>query len=199
MKLFFPFFFLSLLLSCYSCSDAPEKTPSKADAAALPHGESLPQAALSTEDRQKLANAKGKEVDFISADELAAAVQQEEGLLTIINFWKMDCPSCQDVNQILADIVAQKSPDRVRLLFVSLDPAEQNTAVKTYIREHNFTQQAFQLRQEADSPTFGGLLPNWNATLPAIWMYKKSGAINLLYHKAYGPNEFGAILEPLML
>lgn len=202
----FAIFLLAICLSfCWACqgdgagTKNPSTDPTGVDASALPHGESLPATELSEADRQKLAQAKGRDVPSIAANELADLLQQSPDGLHVVNFWRFDCPQCMNTNRILADLVADKGANAPQVFLVNTDLPSKLAEVRTYIREENFSQKVFQLRPEVNAPDFSGLLPQWSGDLPATWLFNKADGINLLYHRAYGAEEMQAIIEPFLL
>lgn len=203
MRLTILLIFLSGFLIC-GCGG---KDPSSASATlldsistALPHGDTLQAAALSEEDRQKLAEASGRTAVKVSLSSLLKEIKKNQEIIHIYNFWKLDCEQCLTLNEQL--IAAQKEigKDKLSLSLVNLDDLRTSAEVNTYIRENGFISRILQLQDlKAHENWPVQLVRSWDGTLPATLLVNNSDGTNLFYQYSFKYDELLALLQPLTL
>ncbi|MEL6865345.1 MAG: hypothetical protein AAFP19_13045 [Bacteroidota bacterium] len=205
----YPALYVAVLLSLgiiLACGDTSNKHPSKVATmnvdstdTALPHGASLPLSQLSEADKRKLAQAKGKSVQLIQPDTLRDQMQKSKGPLQVINFWRLDCESCHQLNLHLQQLAAELEEEQLRLIYLNLDSPVAQPAVNAYIREHSLLQSTYQLQIPDTLGWEQRFHPNWSGDLPALWLYDAEEGIDFLYRQEWTFEELVAVIQPFMV
>ncbi len=162
---------------------------------ALPHGQALPERALTEADKRKLAVASGKTARIIEVDTLVQLIARDTQQLYIYQFWQMDCAECLANNEHLQTLQAQQDFELI-LIHVG---HESTQAVNAYIREHSFVNPAYYL-DFSQNPNWNSLIePGWSGKLPALLISKTSEALHLFYQQPFSQEELEALINSLSL
>jgi len=182
---------LTLLLPLLSCGNDAATNHEKA----LPHN--LEQSGnISQQDAERLAAAKGKTAKPVSIEELLKMAETDTNALLVINFWKMDCPTCLDLQQHLQKIQQQAGDDKLSILAVNLDEEAAIEKVNLHIRQGGITAPTLLLKKDGlDWKVFS---ENWDGGLPALF-FRTGDGFRQFYQQGFSENELTALLQPLLL
>jgi thiol-disulfide isomerase/thioredoxin len=154
---------LLLMLLGAACGRAPEAS-------------STPDTVPSTEDSAATAALDPPRADLrvATSDEVLAFVRDGAAPLTVVNFWATWCAPCIVEFPELVRMGAEMGPDSVRLVFVSADDLSDSTSVQAFLDRQDATGVAFQ-KNEPDEPFISAFSKTWTGTLPATFVYDRSG------------------------
>lgn len=191
---------ISLLIIC-SCKNNQKETPKEINPfeAAMPHGSTLPDSELSEEDKYKLANAKGKSALPITANELDSLLQSSSDILHIYSFFKVDNLDCKIINDALIDIQKEVGDTLIKLVFFSIDKAQELEKINVSIRESSVTSDVFYSSDILNWDWFSKINSNWSGEIPALYLINQSDGTNLFYQKKFTKEELSVLIQPLIL
>jgi thiol-disulfide isomerase/thioredoxin len=97
---------LLLLLACAACSDDAGPAPQTGKA----------------EEARAVA---GADYPSLSLDQYKALVAESAGKTLLVCIWSVNCPACQQELPVLEQLADSHDPDKLRVVYASLDPASQ--------------------------------------------------------------------------
>lgn len=160
-------FLMSTVVSCQKSESSNNEHSS-----AIPDAEKLEEQALSLTDRKKLANAKGKELNVFSLQELENSIVQKEQPYTIIYFWKLnDKKTPYFDNYKLA--VNKFSASEAGFLTVNMDGVLQLKEATTIVRLESVATEGVVIKNE-DSKKKIIFNEPYIGQFPAYFIYNKS-------------------------
>jgi len=197
-------FYLITLILIFGCEPKEGKKTEnkKIDPinAALPHGDTLERSELSAADKAKLREAKGRSAEMVDLQYLKESMQESFEGLVIYNFWNLGCTDCIELNQKLEQLTLNNEDKDVTVVQISLDPAEDNGKVNSYIREKNILSPILQLKEEGLPIDWKKeLIPSWDGKLPATYFLNADEGIKLFYQHNFNYEELEAVVQPLIL
>ncbi len=195
------FLALAFLTACQSTDRSNTKKDTVPDPfeTALPHGSSLPSTDLSPEDKQKLARASGRQVDSLSVDQLAQMIDSLDNGLHILNFWRIDCVECLQLNRQLSKIRQKKEASDFELHLLNLDELAALPEVNASIREQGLVDPCSILVQDSTLQWTALIKGNWEGSLPAMLLLNNSEGIRLFYRKNFSEEELETLIQPFTL
>lgn len=187
---------LVLLLTSLLSACGQDKSSPADHEAALPHN--LEQTGNTSDaENAELAAAKGKSATLATPADLLAQIKADTTTLLVVNFWKMDCLKCIDMQQSLQDIQANGGEGKLHLLSVNLDGEQMADGVNLVLRKSGISAETYQIKDN-DGQWMGDLNKGWTGNVPAVLIRSKDG-INQFLSKDIKKEELGALLQPLLL
>jgi hypothetical protein len=186
---------LGLLFSCNSKpSPAISNAVSPFDTA---HFETQ---ALTPEDRIKLANAKGKTVQPIAIDALAAKINNATGKLHLFCFWNLESANSVSTLKAVNSLSAKFDSTKVQIIFVNMPGRQTMEAINLFIRENQLSDETLIL-EKADVSFFAKRIKKEFTSvtgLPVLILANKAEETMQFYNRLMDEKELLAILQPLM-
>lgn len=193
---FAPIGLLALLLTSLLSACGQDNSSPTDHEAALPHN--LEQTGNTSDaENAELAAAKGKSASLATPADLLAQIKADTTTLLVVNFWKMDCLKCIEMQQSLQDIQANGAEGKLRLLSVNLDGEQMTDGVNLVLRKSGISADTYQVKAN-DGQWMNDLYKGWTGNLPAVLIRSKDG-INQFLSKDIKKEELGALLQPLLL
>ncbi len=188
------FYFFSFVF-IFACGDS---TQSSNHNAALPHSDALPNSGLSDDDRKKMAQAKGKEVELVDIEDVEQMFDAAVDKLHIFSFWKMDCKVCQTELENLSTICSGLDPNQYRLVAINLDPKNQKARVNSYLREKNIHGLTYQLDLEEEENWFDGIHEDWTGEIPTLFFKNEKNGTDLMVNKVLAKDELNQLIQSML-
>ena len=182
-----------LLLLLFACGK--NNTPDTA--AVSPFEAAAPESALSDADKAALAAAQGRSAAVMNDAKLQELLSSDPESVWIINWWKLDCRSCLQINGLLNEISGKYAQAAVRFLTINLDEGSAASDVDTYLRTAGLALDCVRLDHTTGPFLLDGI--PWDGKLPALLIRQEDGAANLWYQQAFEKEELEAVLMPFLL
>lgn len=184
-----------ILISCLACGKS-NQTEANQTASLTPFEMTIDSnTSITTEDHQKLANAKGRSVQTLSVSALQGQIQAAKDNIHIFHFWKLSDMNSLNTNEALEKISLQL-PEEIQVVLINLDNTEVQKSVNTYLRAKGITAQVFQLHQEENWTRI--IDKNWTGELPYLLMVRQDNQTFLPYQQVLSYEALYAILQPLL-
>lgn len=192
MRYFTPFILaLAVLAGCQNGSSDPHKS-------ARPDSEGGPLMELSEEDRQKLAEARGKEATTTSLSSLSAILEEEEEKTIVCYLWSGSDAKSQQGLEELAALFRSTDPSTLGLLLLhSPVGKEAQEHLNTLVREQGLDADLYLLKAQAPF-ALPGSSTKWNGTYPSYYFYQAQDGTGLWYEGYLERQELEALLQPFL-
>lgn len=152
---------------------------------------------LSEEDKNLIAHAKGRNVEWLNTKELSSLIEQEETGLVLFNFWKIACSSCLKNYEHLAQVQNTIGTENMKIISINLDEKTQQDLVNGFIREHGIVGDIYQLAKTQSSKSSKYL--DEIKELPALFLVNNEEGIRTLYQQEFEYEALLAIIETFAL
>jgi thiol-disulfide isomerase/thioredoxin len=106
-----------------------------------------------------------------------ALLRANVGNVTVVDFWATWCAPCRKEMPLLAKLEERLRDKSFRLLTISADDPEQETAAITFLQSSGFYGPAYIRRAKDDDAFIKSVDPKWSGALPALFLYDKTGKI----------------------
>jgi hypothetical protein len=186
---------LGILISCNS-----KPTPSVSHAVSPFDTTHFETQALTSEDREKLANAKGKTVQPIEIDALAAKINNATGKLHLFCFWNLESVNSVSTLKAVNSLSAKFDSTKLQIIFVNMPGRQTMEAINLFIRENQLSDETLIL-EKADVSFFSKRIKKeftGVTGLPVIILANKAEETMQFYNRTMDEKELLAILQPLM-
>jgi len=197
-KSILPIFLFLIFFSCKNNNNNNQK-PIDPFESAMPHGESLPDAQLSEQDKSKLANAKGRSTISINENQLDSLFSNSKDILHIYSFYKVDDQNCTQLNNHLLSLQKKLGEESFDLVFFNIDPPQNKSKVVTQLRQSGVTSDIFAPSNNIDTNWFSKVNPNWAGEIPAIYLVNQSDGTSIFYQKEFTEDELMALVQPFIM
>lgn len=162
-------FFLCIQMCSFGCVNEQTQT---AHHAALPHTLDTNNKELSEADKEKLANANGKEVTSILVQDIEQMFDVAKDKRHIFSFWKLDCALCIASLKTITDVLKGIDSNQYRLIFINLDQKNRLHEVNSFIRLENIFAETYHL-DVTPNVQFDGIDNDWNGDIPATFFVQE--------------------------
>jgi hypothetical protein len=156
--------------------------------------------ALTPEDRAKLANAKGKTVQPIAIDALAAKINNATGKLHLFCFWNLESANSVSTLKAVNSLSTKFDTTKLQIIFVNMPGRQTMEAINLFIRENQLSDETLIL-EKADVSFFSKRIKKEFTSvtgLPVLILANKAEETLQFYNRAMDEKELLAILQPLM-
>ena len=156
--------------------------------------------ALTPEDRAKLANAKGKTVQAIEIDALAAKINNATGKLHLFCFWNLESPNSVSTLKAVNSLSAKFDSTKLQIVFVNMPGRQTMEAINLFIRENQLSDETLIL-EKADVSFFSKRIKKEFTSvtgLPVIILANKAEETMQFYNRTMDEKELLALIQPLM-
>jgi hypothetical protein len=185
----------SILMSCNS-----KPTPSVGHAVSPFDTTHFETQALTPEDRAKLANAKGKTVQPIEIDALAAKINNATGKLHLFCFWNLESPNSVSTLKAVNSLSGKFDSTKLQIIFVNMPGRQTMEAINLFIRENQLSDETLIL-EKADVSFFSKRIKKeftGVTGLPVVILANKKEETMQFYNRIMDEKELLALLQPLM-
>lgn len=152
-------------------------------------------ATITTEDRQKLADAKGRSVQILTISALEKQIREAKGNIHLFYFWKLADKNSLKMNETLEKIALQM-PENIQVKLINLDDIADQKSVNTYLRATGITAKAFQLQTEKEWTK--KLDKTWSGQVPYLLLVNQDDGTFLPYQQNLSYESLYAILQTLI-
>ena len=187
-------------VSCQNTVSEADTTQPE-DLIAVPHAKDVPNGEATDEDLRKISDAKGKDVELVTMDELAEILNNTGDELIVCNFWATWCKPCIEEMPYFDKLQDEFKEDEVRVIFVSIDDMKQANKVKTFVRQTQVRSQVMQLNEDKKvlKLWFSKIQSSWTGDIPATLFVRTDGDIKTFYTGSFETyEELRATLYPLL-
>ncbi len=191
----------------FSCNNEPEgnsdvipkvEETSSPEEAALPHGRKLStDQSLSAEDKRKLKEAKGIDVDSIGIDDFVALLNEADTSSHLVFFWTLGCEECPKQMEQIGAFASKAENRSLNLVWMNLDSKEKAGSVTAKFRESGLSGKAFRLLEE-DQSRLPEIDPAWKGNVPAYY-FASGGAEGILYDRPLEQDELFVLAQPFTI
>ena len=181
---------------CILCLCSCQNDTTEGHQDALPHN--LNQSSnLNEKEVKELANAAGKSVGLISQQELGNLLNAGDSKTIILNFWKLNCLPCLEMQQSLQLIQNELDAEKLDILAINLDVVEKQDAVNLAVRKHGVSSSAYQIMGQTSWSTFAPT-DGWDEQLPALVVWADN-EVKAFFQQHFSENELRAVLAPFLI
>lgn len=187
------------LLLCLTISCDTNKPDEQDASMALPHSKDMPEQEMSEAEKQKLLEAKGKNVEALSFLEFQNLIKSNnKDKLYIYNFWATWCKPCiEEIPHFESFAIAY--PDKVEVIFVSLDnPAMLEKEVQPFVREKEITSEVVLLENFGDEQ-IAAVNEDWDGAIPATLFINNQKSISDFRQQSFDFAELKTVLTPYLM
>ena len=132
----------------------------------------------------------------VDGPELLTEVRRSAEPIVVINVWATWCGPCVRELPIFFD--AEKHYEgRVRFMFVSADFTSQRSEAAKLLTEKGASHPSF-FRRGKDQPFIEALHPKWNGTIPATFVFDRSGRRLRFWQGSLSEQELIRALDALL-
>lgn len=120
----------------------------------------------------------GGKVPIIELKELQDKVlHQQNDTLYVVNFWATWCKPCVKEMPYFEAINRQFAPQKVKVIFVSLNSPKESKQVNKFVAERNISAETFLLNAGNPNVWIDQIEPEWSGSIPATILYKNGKKI----------------------
>jgi len=166
---------------------------------AMPHSKTVLNSKLSQEDKQKLANAKGKSATAISNQEMDSLIQYSNEKLHVFSFFKSDNLASLKANQTILATQKEMGDSLFHVILFGLDDFKNVNQINSYIRENDVTSEVYCSSEILNTEWYRKIHPNWSGEVPAIFMVNQTDGTQLFYQKEFTKEELSTLIQPFIL
>jgi thiol-disulfide isomerase/thioredoxin len=112
----------------------------------------------------------------LTADQLLALVHRGESRATLVNVWATWCIPCRQEFPALLRVARAHSPRDLRLVLVSADFEDQLPGVHRFLAQQGVRDTTY-LKTGDDMTFIQSMEPRWTGSLPATFVYDRSGRL----------------------
>lgn len=102
-------------------------------------------------------------------------VASHKGSVLLVDFWATWCQPCRKEMPELALLEARLKAKGLRLVTISADEPEKESAARAFLAQSKFTGPAYLKRAKDDDHFINAIDPKWSGALPALFLYDRSG------------------------
>jgi len=133
----------------------------------------------------------------VTAAQLLARVQEPGSSATIVNVWATWCAPCREEFPELVRLANEHRAHGLRVLFVSTDFDDQQSAVRRFLARHG-ARAPWLIKTGKDMEFIDGLDPRWSGALPATIVYDAHGKPVTFWEGRADYARFEAAVAPLL-
>lgn len=189
--------FSLLFVLITSCDD---NSPDEQDVSmALPHSKNMPVEEMSKAEKQKLVEAKGKNVERLSLMSFQNLIQSnDKDKLYIYNFWATWCKPCIEEMPHF-EAIATAYPDKVEVIFVSLDnPKIIQDKILPFIREKEIASEVVLIENFGDEE-IKAISEDWDGGIPATLLINNKRGVKDFRQQEFTFAELQAVVSPYLM
>ena len=112
----------------------------------------------------------------VTGSDVVRRAAREGGHGTVLNVWASWCDPCREEFPALLQAARERAADGVRLMLVSADFPDQEPAIRKFLAEQGVTDSIY-LKTGGDMEFINTLDSAWTGTLPATFVYDRSGRL----------------------
>ena len=187
-----------VFLLLFSCNSKP--TPSTSNTVNPFDTTHFETQALTPEDRAKLANAKGKTVQPIEIDALAAKINNATGKLHLFCFWNLESANSVSTLKAVNSLSAKFDSTKLMITFVNMPGRQTMEAINLFIRENQLSDETLIL-EKADVSFFSKRIKKeftGVTGLPVLILANKAEETMQFFNRPMDEKELLALIQPLM-
>lgn len=124
-----------------------------------------------------------EKVSTIGLKELKNKVlHPQNDTLYVVNFWATWCKPCVKEMPYFEAINRQFSPQKVKVIFVSLNSPKESKQINKFVSEHNISAETYLLDAGNPNVWIDQIEPEWSGSIPATILYKNGEKIAFAEH-----------------
>lgn len=113
-------------------------------------------------------------IEEASASQVLAAVRSGGSSVTVVNFWATWCIPCREELPAYVRIGREFDPDKVRMIFISTDFAEDVPEARQFLAEYGVTGLTYR-NSDSDRAFMDSFSGEWSGALPATGLFDNEG------------------------
>lgn len=134
-----------------------------------------------------------------SVEHYRRIVAEQRGKVVMVNFWATWCGPCVKEFPELIKLRDAYADRGLVLVTISADlTSDVSTKVEPFLVEHRATDHAYVKQVPDDNEFIEAIRPEWDGTLPATFVYDRSGNLAKFLTDAHEYTEFEAVVKPLL-
>lgn len=114
---------------------------------------------------------------LIALDEsaLQKLIAAQKGRVVLVSFWATWCEPCREEMPALAAMESRLRPKGLKLLVISADEPEKETAARKFLESKRIPFPAYLKAAKNDENFINSMDPKWSGALPALFLYDRAG------------------------
>lgn len=185
---------------CCKKSTSPAPEARGASAAEPPaEGDEAPSASAEkpTEPVAPTADAEGRGLARMSAEDLLAAIRERGKKATLVNAWASWCGPCRRELPMLQALAANLKPQGVEIVLVSVDEEKDASKAESYLTDNRITLRSY-LVSGSLQDFKQGINPRWPGMLPASFLFDRSARLVHFWGGEAFENELTPTIEAFL-
>jgi thiol-disulfide isomerase/thioredoxin len=135
-----------------------------------------------------------KEIRVVNLAQLKSETQKPDNdTLYVVNFWATWCKPCVAEMPYFTRAAEQFSPQKVKVVFVSLNSVKEKSAVEKFVADRNITQQVLLLNAGNPNQWIDSIDAGWGGSIPATAIYKNGKKV-FFYEGEFTQHEIDSII-----
>jgi thiol-disulfide isomerase/thioredoxin len=115
-----------------------------------------------------------EKVTVVTLNQLKTETQKAHNdTLYVVNFWATWCKPCVAEMPYFTQAAQQFAPQKVKVVFVSLNSVKEKNTVEKFVADKNIQQRVLLLNAGNPNLWIDSLETTWGGSIPATMMYKK--------------------------
>jgi thiol-disulfide isomerase/thioredoxin len=116
-----------------------------------------------------------KDPVLIDAQEYQTLVEHYKGKPLIVTFWATWCEPCRDEYPMLNELAKQYAPQGLQVVGVDLDQDGDLILMRRFLLRYKPVFLNYRKKQGGEDAFVQAVLPGWNGSIPASFLYAKDG------------------------
>ncbi len=112
-----------------------------------------------------------KPIDIIKFRDLEALMQKSDSIY-VINFWASWCKPCVAEMPVFETLAREFNPQKVSVIFVSLDFKQNLEAVKKFVTKQQIDSKTYLIDEPDYDAWIDKISPQWSGAIPATLIFK---------------------------
>jgi thiol-disulfide isomerase/thioredoxin len=117
-----------------------------------------------------------KDPPLIDAQGYQKILEKYKGQPLLVNFWATWCEPCRDEYPMLNDLAKQYAPQGLKVVGVSMDQDGDLILMRRFLARYKPVFPNYRKMKGDESGFQTSIMPTWNGSLPATFIYAKDGS-----------------------